>query len=122
MKADYAPTLRPRGVSELRCGHTDCCYYTPCTDSCDYLLIERKQRGCPPTADCPRYAPAGRLREGRADVLAAYVQACVDMGWSTRRIARTLRICEPELRRLRARCALACAAEQRDAKVSEMRG
>ena len=63
MKLDFAPSLRLRGPSELRCGHTDCCYYTPRTDSCDYLLIEFEPRGCPPTADCPRYAPAGRLRE-----------------------------------------------------------
>ena len=103
MKLDFAPSLRLRGPSELRCGHTDCCYYTPRTDSCDYLLIEFEPRGCPPTADCPRYAPAGRLREDPNSVLAARVQAYMDMGWSVRKIARKLRICEPALRRLRAR-------------------
>ena len=105
MKHDYAPALRPRGISELRCGHTDCCYYTPRTDSCDYLLIEFKRRGCPPTPDCPHYAPAGRLRDGRSDSLAARVQACLDMGWSIRQIARQLRVCEPALRRLLAQAA-----------------
>jgi hypothetical protein len=103
MTCDYTPALSPRGPSELRCGHTDCCYYTPRTDSCDYLLIEFEPRGCPPTADCPRYAPSGRLREDPNSVLAARVQAYMDMGWSVRKIARKLRICEPALRRLRAR-------------------
>ena len=103
MKLDTVPAFRPRGVSVLRCGHRDCCYYTPRTDSCDYLLIEFRPRGCPPTPDCPHYAPAGRLREECGDELAARIQAYVDMGWSTRQIARRLRICEPALRRLRAR-------------------
>ncbi len=105
MKLDYTPALRPRGPSELRCGHTDCCYCTPRTDSCDYLLIEGQPRGCPPTPDCPHYAPAGRLRIRESDALAARVQACLDMGMSTRQIARRLRVCEPALRRLRARAA-----------------
>ena len=103
MKLDYAPALCPRGPSELRCGHTDCCYYTPRTDSCDYLLIEFEPRGCPPTADCPRYAPARRLREEGSNALAARIQAYLDMGLSTRQIARRLRVCVPSLRRLRAR-------------------
>lgn len=103
MKLDYAPALRPRGVPELRCGHTDCCYYTPRTDSCDYILIEFQPRGCPPSPDCPHYAPAGRLRCAPGNALAACIQAYTDMGWSTRRIARRLHICEPALRRLRAR-------------------
>ncbi len=103
MSFDYAPALCPRGRSELRCGHRDCCYYAPRTDSCDYLLIEFEPRGCPPTADCPRYAPSRRLREEGSDALAARIQAYLDMGLSTRQIARRLRVCVSSLRRLRAR-------------------
>lgn len=105
MKADFILGFRPRGVSELRCGHTDCCYYTPETDSCDYLLIEFRPRGCPPDADCPRYAPAGRLRDEHSDALAARIQAYMDMGMSPRQVAKRMHICEPALRRLRARAA-----------------
>lgn len=103
MKTDYTPALRTRGPSELRCGHTDCCYCASRTDTCDYLLIEGRPRGCPPTSDCPRYAPAGRLRLKESNALAARIQAYADMGMNTRQIARRLRVCEPALRRLRAR-------------------
>ena len=61
MRTDYLPSLRTRS-SQLLCGHCDCCYYAPDTDSCDYLLVEYKPRGCPPTPDCPRYAPAAADR------------------------------------------------------------
>ena len=103
MKADYCPALQPRGVSTLRCGHSDCRYCTPRTDSCDYLLIEFRPRGCPPTPDCPHYAPAGRLRAGTGDALSARIQAYADMGWSTRQIARRLRLCENAVRQARGR-------------------
>ncbi len=106
MKLDYLPSLRLRGAPELLCGHTDCCYYTSATDSCDYMLIESRPRGCPPRPDCPHYAPAGRLRGGGSIALAARIQACLDAGWSYRRIARSLHICESALRRLRAQEAL----------------
>ena len=103
MKADYAPALQPRGASVLRCGHTDCCYYMPRTDSCDYLLIKYEPRGCPPDPDCARYAPVGGLRAGAEEDLAACIQACTDMGLSIRTIARRLRLCESAVRQLRAR-------------------
>lgn len=103
MKTDFTPALRPFGVSELRCGHTDCCYYTADTDSCDYMLIEYRRRGCPPEPACPCYAPAGRLREDGSGSEAARVQAYADMGWSMRRIARRLHISRVALRRLHAR-------------------
>ena len=75
MKADYVPALQPRGVSVLRCGHTDCCYYMPRTDSCDYLLIEYEPRGCPPDPGCARYAPVGGLRAGMGYVGAKDIEA-----------------------------------------------
>lgn len=105
MRYEYAPSLRPREASALRCGRPDCCYCAPRTDTCDYLLIEGSRRGCPPTPDCPRYTPAGRLRLAPSDALAARIQAYADMGMNTRQIARRLRVCEPALRRLRARAA-----------------
>ena len=107
MKADYVPALQPRGVSVLRCGHTDCCYYMPRTDSCDYLLIEYEPRGCPPDPGCARYAPVGGLRAGTEAELAVRVQAYTDMGRSPRQIARLLRLSESAVRQLRARSAQA---------------
>ena len=101
MNADYCPALRPRGLSRLRCGHGDCRYCTPRTDTCDYLLITCEPRGCPPTPDCPRYAPAEPLRRADASDLPARIQAYTDMGWSTRRIARQLRLSESGLQLLR---------------------
>ncbi len=102
MKTEYLPSLRTRS-SQLLCGRTDCCYYAPRTDSCDYLLVEYKPRGCPPTPDCPRCAPVGHLRRADSSALAARIQACHDMGWSTLRIARHLRMSVPAVRLLRAR-------------------
>lgn len=102
MRTDYLPSLRTRS-SQLLCGHCDCCYYAPDTDSCDYLLVEYKPRGCPPTPDCPRYAPAGALRHTRGEALAVRVQAWCDMGWSPLRIARRLHMSVPAVRLLRAR-------------------
>ena len=55
---DWAPALGTRRESQLTCGHPDCRYYTPTTDSCDYLLLEGHRRGCPATRDC-RYYEAG---------------------------------------------------------------
>lgn len=121
MKADYAPALQPRGVSVLRCGHTDCRYYTPCTDSCDYLLIEYERRGCPPESDCARYTPVLGPRAGAEGDLAACIQACTDMGWSVRRIARRLRLCESAVRLLRARGARA-AGDLKKSEFSEKSG
>lgn len=60
MKLDYVPALPPRELSTLRCGHRDCRYYCPETDSCDYILLEYRRRGCPPTPDCARFLPARR--------------------------------------------------------------
>lgn len=101
MIADYAPGLGEWRVSQLLCGHLDCCYCSPRTDSCDYLLIEEERRGCPPTPDCPRYVPAGRLR-GR-EGLAGQIQAMLDEGQNPRQIARRLRLSEAAIKRLRAR-------------------
>ena len=52
---DWAPALGLRRESQLTCGHLDCRYCTPHTDSCDYLLMEGRRRGCPATPDCARY-------------------------------------------------------------------
>ena len=105
MRADYTPALHPRGPSTLRCGHSDCRYCTPGTDSCDFLLIEYRPRGCPPTPDCPRYTPAGPLRGTDDGAAAACIQAYTDMGLSNRQIARKLRVSEVSVRRERARAA-----------------
>ena len=94
MKTRYLAHLQPRSAPTLRCGHTDCCYYTRDTDSCDYLLIEYRRRGCPPTPDCPCFAPAGRARSAPEAELGARIQAYTDMGQSVRQIARRLRISE----------------------------
>lgn len=37
------------------CKHWDCVCYAPTTESCDYILIFGKSRGCKPTDDCPYY-------------------------------------------------------------------
>ena len=105
MKTDYLPHLRPRSAPTLRCGHTDCCYYTRETDSCDYLLIEYRRRGCPPTPDCPCFAPASALRRTPEEELGARIQAYADMGQSVKQIARRLRISEVGVRRIQARAA-----------------
>ena len=103
MKTDYLPALRTRSASQLLCGHTDCRYYSPLTDSCDYLLIAYEPRGCPPTPDCPRCVPVGRPGLRESEALAARIQAYRDMGWNTPRIARRLRLSVPAVRLLRAR-------------------
>lgn len=105
MKAGYLPHLQPRSAPTLRCGHTDCCYYTRETDSCDFLLIEYHRRGCPPTPDCPCFAPASGVRSAPEEELGARIQAYTDMGQSVRQIARRLRISEVGVRRIRARAA-----------------
>lgn len=105
MNGGYAPALRPRGAPELRCGHTDCRYCTLRTDSCDYLLIEFRRRGCPPTPDCSRYTPRAGLRGAEGERLAARLQAYEDMGLSVGQIAQRLGVCEPSLRRFRAAAA-----------------
>lgn len=64
MKTDFTPHLQPRTAPQIRCGHTDCRYYSPVSDSCDYLLRRFERRGCPADADCLRYEPAGG---GRSD-------------------------------------------------------
>lgn len=115
MRTEYLPALMPR-ASCLRCGHTDCCYYTRQTDSCDYLLIEFRRRGCPPTPDCARYAPARRTRREAEEALGARIQAYTDMGCSVRQIARHLRLCPAAVRRARARWALRAAEAARRAE------
>jgi len=37
------------------CKHWDCVCYAPATESCDYILIYGKSRGCPATDKCPHY-------------------------------------------------------------------
>lgn len=115
MKTRYLAHLQPRSAPTLRCGHTDCCYYTRDTDSCDYLLIEYRRRGCPPTPDCPCFAPAGRARSAPEAELGARIQAYTDMGQSVRQIARRLRISEVGVRRIRARTARRGAVPAQDA-------
>lgn len=105
MRYEYAPSLRPREASALRCGRPDCCYCAPRTDTCDYLLIEGSRRGCPPTPDCPCFAPASGVRSAPEEELGARIQAYTDMGQSVRQIARRLRISEVGVRRIRARAA-----------------
>lgn len=36
------------------CKHYECLYYVPDTESCDYLIISGRRRGCLPTDDCIR--------------------------------------------------------------------
>ena len=37
------------------CKHYDCQYYSPNTESCDYILITGHSRGCLPTDDCDKH-------------------------------------------------------------------
>lgn len=37
------------------CKHYDCVCYSPATETCDYILIYGKSRGCKPTNDCEHY-------------------------------------------------------------------
>ena len=38
------------------CKHFDCVFYSPTTETCDYMIIMGKPRGCSPTDDCERFA------------------------------------------------------------------
>ena len=42
-------------MSDKRCNHYDCVYYSPSTNTCDYMIIAGTPRGCKATEDCEKY-------------------------------------------------------------------
>ena len=46
------------------CKHFECLYYSPRTETCDYILFTGHSRGCPPTDDCTKLCsdPKGMIR------------------------------------------------------------
>ena len=42
------------------CKHWECACYSPATESCDYILIFGKSRGCPPTDDWKEYRTSSK--------------------------------------------------------------
>ena len=95
----------------MSCNRTDCAFKGTNTDTCDYILITGKRRGCPAGPLCLRYKPVtvkerkvpqlpSTFKKDRSGLYTAF-QSLYEEGYSDQEIAAALGVSKETVARWR---------------------